>query len=95
LEQLMRLLVASRIKPYYLHHLDLARGTGHFRTSIAEGQALMRQLRGRVSGLCQPAYVLDIPGGHGKVPIGPGYLDGAGDYTVEDYRGGRHRYRDR
>jgi len=94
LEQLTRLLVASRIKPYYLHHLDLARGTGHFRTSIAEGQALMRALRGRVSGLCQPVYVLDIPGGHGKVPIGPGYLDGEGDYTVEDYRGGRHAYRD-
>jgi len=94
LEQLMRLLVASRIKPYYLHHLDLARGTGHFRTSIAEGQALMRALRGRVSGLCQPVYVLDIPSGHGKVPIGPGYLEGDGDYTVEDFRGARHRYHD-
>ncbi|MSP89490.1 MAG: lysine-2,3-aminomutase-like protein [Alphaproteobacteria bacterium] len=94
LEALMRALVAARIKPYYLHHGDLARGTGHFRTTIEEGQALMRALRGRVSGLCQPSYVLDLPGGHGKVPVGPGYLNRAGDggYTVEDYRGRRHAY---
>ena len=71
LEALMRALVGLRIKPYYLHHLDLARGTGHCRTSIARGQALMRQSPGRISGHCQPVYMLDIPGGHGKVPIGP------------------------
>jgi lysine 2,3-aminomutase len=96
LAALMRALVRARIKPYYLHHLDLARGTGHFRTTIAEGQALMRALRGRVSGLAQPSYVLDIPGGHGKVPIGPSYIEPgtAGAYEVEDYRGGRHDYRD-
>src|ERR1700720_3775885 len=69
LEALFRALVAMRVKPYYLHHADLARGTGHFRTGIATGQRLMRSLRGRVSGLCQPTYVLDIPGGYGKVPI--------------------------
>jgi len=89
LEQLFRCFVRHRIKPYYLHHADLAPGTGHFRTTIAEGQALMRQLRGRVSGLCQPEYVLDIPGGHGKVPVGPSYLDGN---TVEDWRGAHHAY---
>ena len=71
LEALFRGLVAMRVKPYYLHHLDLAPGTGHFRTGLAEGQALLRALRGRVSGLCQPAYVLDLPGGAGKVPVGP------------------------
>jgi lysine 2,3-aminomutase len=70
----MRAFVACRIKPYYLHHADLAPGTGHLRTSIEAGQELMRRLRGRVSGLCQPAYVLDIPGGAGKVPIGPQYI---------------------
>ena len=70
LEALLRAFVANRIKPYYLHHPDLAPGTSHFRLSIAEGQALMGALRGRVSGLCQPTYVLDIPGGHGKVPVG-------------------------
>ena len=71
LEALFRRLVAMRVKPYYLHHADLARGTAHFRTGIAAGQRLVRSLRGRVSGLCQPTYVLDIPGGYGKVPIGP------------------------
>ena len=71
---LMRALVECRIKPYYLHHADLAPGTAHLRTTIAEGQGLMRALHGRYSGLCQPAYVLDIPGGYGKSPIGPSYL---------------------
>ncbi|HEX2724656.1 MAG TPA: lysine-2,3-aminomutase-like protein, partial [Beijerinckiaceae bacterium] len=71
LGSLMRAFVETRIKPYYLHHGDLAPGTARFRTSIAEGQSLMRALRGRLSGLCQPAYMLDIPGGHGKSPIGP------------------------
>ncbi len=88
---LLRALVECRIKPYYLHHGDLAPGTAHFRTSIAAGQALMRTLRGRVSGLCQPAYVLDIPGGFGKSPIGPNYLsdDSA---VIEDFNGRRHPY---
>jgi lysine 2,3-aminomutase len=74
LEALMRAFVECRIKPYYLHHGDLAPGTSHLRTSLARGQQLMRDLRGRVSGLCQPDYVLDIPGGHGKAPVGPNYL---------------------
>ena len=89
LEALMRAFVECRIKPYYLHHADLAPGTSHFRTSIEEGQALMRALRGRVSGLAQPAYVLDIPGGHGKVPVGPGYIDMCGEAgaVVEDING--------
>jgi lysine 2,3-aminomutase len=97
LEALFRALVALRVKPYYLHHADLAPGTGHFRTSIATGQALVRDLRGRVSGLCQPTYVLDVPGGAGKVPIGPSYLRESerGDGTVvEDWQGKLHRYPD-
>jgi lysine 2,3-aminomutase len=89
LEALMRAFVEARIKPYYLHHLDPAPGTARFRTSIAHGQALMRQLRGRVSGLCQPDYVLDITGGFGKSPIGPGYLSAEGD-TVTDWRQQQH-----
>ncbi len=87
---LLRAFVETRIKPYYLHHGDLAPGTGHFRTSIEDGQAILRALRGRLSGLCQPAYVLDIPGGFGKVPIGPTYLDGEG--RVEDLEGAWHVY---
>ena len=93
LDQLMRALVAARVKPYYLHHPDLVRGTGHFRVPIARGQELMRALRGRLSGLAQPTYVLDVPGGHGKVPVGPGYLgDDPDALTVEDAFGGRHPY---
>ena len=92
LEALLRALVATRIKPYYLHHADLAPGTARFRTTIAAGQALLRDLRGRVSGLCQPTYVLDIPGGFGKVPIGPCYVSELADGTtcVEDPNGRKH-----
>ena len=89
LQQLMRALVESRVKPYYLHHPDLAPGTRHLRVGLEEGQALARTLRRVASGLCQPTYVLDIPGGHGKVPVGPGYL---GEGEVTDPRGGRHAY---
>jgi len=86
---LMRALVECRIKPYYLHHADHAPGTAHLRTSIAEGQALMRALHGRYSGLCQPNYVLDIPGGHGKSPIGPTFLSADGG-EITDFKGARH-----
>ena len=94
LEALMRAFVECRIKPYYLHHADLAPGTSHFRTTIEDGQALMRALRGRVSGLAQPTYVLDIPGGYGKIPVGPGYVDMCGDAgaMVEDINGVKRRY---
>jgi len=88
---LMRALVECRIKPYYLHHADLAPGTAHFRTAIGEGQEIMRALRGRYSGLCQPQYVLDIPGGHGKSPIGPSYLS-ADQTEIVDFKGARHAY---
>ena len=94
LTALFRALVAMRVKPYYLHHGDLARGTSHFRTSIEQGQDIMRELRRTVSGLCQPLYVLDIPGGFGKVPVGPSYIhpgeDGA--LQVTDIQGGKHAY---
>ena len=87
---LMRAFVETRIKPYYLHQGDLAPGTGHLRTSVEEGRAVMREMRGRFSGLCQPTYVLDIPDGHGKVPIGPDYLARGGE--VEDPNGVSHPY---
>ncbi|MEZ5890086.1 MAG: lysine-2,3-aminomutase-like protein [Xanthobacteraceae bacterium] len=84
---LMRAFVEARIKPYYLHHADLAPGTAHLRTSLADGQALMRGLRTRLSGLCQPAYVLDLPGGAGKVPVGPAYLrPGPAEAVTHSYR---------
>ena len=89
LESLFRAMVTERIKPYYLHHPDLAPGTSHFRLPIVEGQALMRSLRGRLSGLAQPTYVLDIPGGAGKVPIGPNMVEPEG---VRDPAGRLHLY---
>jgi lysine 2,3-aminomutase len=93
LERLMRAFVENRIKPYYLHHGDLAPGTAHLRTDLAEGQTLMRALRGRLSGLAQPTYVLDIPGGHGKVPVGPDYLrDSEDGLRVTDPNGCEHPY---
>jgi lysine 2,3-aminomutase len=94
LTALFRGLVAMRVKPYYLHHPDLARGTAGFRPNLAEGRALMRALRGRVSGLCQPTYVLDLPGGAGKVPVGPCYaVPGEGEaWWVEDPAGTQHPY---
>ena len=95
LEALFRALLRNRVKPYYLHHCDLARGTNHFRTTIAQGQALMAQLRGRLSGAALPTYVLDIPGGHGKVPIGPGYVIPDGDgFQISDPKGTLHTYSD-
>ncbi len=92
LEALMRAFVECRIKPYYLHHGDLAPGTSHLRTTLAQGQELVRSLRGRVSGLCQPDYVLDIPGGHGKAPIGPNYLSDANSFSQGRERQGETRY---
>jgi lysine 2,3-aminomutase len=95
LAALMRAFVETRIKPYYLHHGDLAPGTSHLRLTLDEGQALVRALLGRVSGLCQPTYVVDIPGGHGKAPVGPVYAARAGDgWQIEDWRGKSHDYAD-
>jgi lysine 2,3-aminomutase len=94
LEQLFRRLVTLKVRPYYLHHPDLAPGTSHFRVPIETGQALVHTLRQTVSGLCMPTYVLDIPGGFGKVPIGPAYLGAkSSDYReVKDARGMSHCY---
>jgi lysine 2,3-aminomutase len=88
LEGLLRAMIAARVKPYYLHQLDPAPGTARFHVPIAEGQTLLAGLRGRVTGLAWPTYVLDIPGGAGKVPIGPSYLDAQGG--VNDPSGKRH-----
>lgn len=96
LTQLFRKLLVNRVKPYYLHHGDLAKGTHHFRTSIKRGQEIVRQLRGPLSGLCQPQYVLDLPGGYGKVPIGHQYLEqvSSDTYQLEDVFGGKQTYID-
>jgi lysine 2,3-aminomutase len=88
LEALFRAMLAARVKPYYLHQLDRAPGTARFHVPIEEGRRLLASLRGRVTGLAWPTYVLDIQGGYGKVPIGPDYLEAAD--SVRDVRGKRH-----
>jgi lysine 2,3-aminomutase len=97
LAALMRAFVEARVKPYYLHHGDLAPGTAHWRVPIAKGQELMRLLRVRLSGLATPTYVLDIPGGRGKVPVGPLWIrtEGDGTHVVTDPQGREHVYVDR
>ena len=99
LEALMRAFVEARVKPYYLHHGDLAPGTAHFRVAVAAGQALMRELRRRLSGLAMPAYVLDIPGGARQgADRAERYVAAAADGTWRRRRPGRasaHRYDDR
>ncbi|PTM39301.1 lysine-2,3-aminomutase-like protein [Bosea sp. 124] len=96
LSALMRAFVENRVKPYYLHHPDLAPGTARFRLSLEEGQALVKSLRGHLSGLCQPTYILDIPGGAGKIPVGPAFLSACGapgaEAFAEDRHGEQHRY---
>lgn len=93
LAALMQRFVELRVRPYYLHHPDLAPGTAHFRVPMAKGRALVKALRGHISGLCQPTYVLDIPGGHGKAVVAESVVCASGDgFEVEDFRGGRHQY---
>ncbi|CAN2535201.1 hypothetical+protein [Methylocapsa aurea] len=94
LEQLMRALVTAQIKPYYLHHPDLAPGTGHFRLSLERGRALYGALAQRLSGIALPSYVLDIPGGFGKVPLQRSHLEGdeKNGWIVHDRAGRRHPY---
>lgn len=77
------------IKPYYLHHCDLTHGLTHFRTTIEEGLAIMQKLRGHLSGVCLPQYVLDLPGGNGKIPLGPSYVVGNEGFcwTFRNYQG--------
>jgi len=93
LEALFRALTELRVKPYYLHHPDKVPGAGHFRVSIEEGQILMRALRAKTSGLALPTYVLDIPGGFGKIPLEDAYIERQGDFLyVTDHKGRRHLY---
>jgi lysine 2,3-aminomutase len=93
LEALLRAFLECRIKPYYLHHPDLAPGTSHFRVSIDEGLALMRSLRARLTGLAIPSYVLDIPGGYAKVPLESRDAEKTpAGWRLRDPEGRWHRY---
>ena len=89
IEDLFKIMVINRIKPYYLHQLDFARGTSHFRTDIDKGLKILKDLQGRISGLCQAKYVIDIPEGYGKSPVTSLYWTGD---TIEDWQGVSHPY---
>ena len=94
LENLFLSLTAMKIKPYYLHHPDKAPGTSHFRLTLEEGRALVTGLWGRISGIAQPTYVVDIPGGHGKVPAHESMIEQDSDgYILTDFKGKKHPYR--
>jgi lysine 2,3-aminomutase len=82
MQQLVKGLLKMRVRPYYLHHMDLAAGTGHFRTRIESGLDIVAALRGPVSGLAVPHYVIDAPGGKGKIPLQPEYLVRLGETAL-------------
>jgi len=86
--ELMRGLLRIRVRPYYIHQMDLVRGGGHFRTRVEEGVEIVRALRGPISGLAIPHYVIDLPGGKGKVPVLPEYVERLGETVVLRTPGG-------
>jgi len=95
MKELMQRLLAIRVRPYYIHQMDLVQGTGHFRTPLAKGIEIMEALRGHTSGLATPYYLIDLPGGKGKVPVLPEYVERRGDVLlVRNYLGEIVEYRD-
>ncbi|MGH2542693.1 MAG: lysine 2,3-aminomutase, partial [Ardenticatenaceae bacterium] len=86
---LVHTLVRNRIRPYYLYQCDLVEGAGHFRTPVSVGIEIMEALRGHTSGYAVPTYVVDAPGGGGKIPVGPTYLisQGANKVVLRNYEG--------
>lgn len=94
LTALFQKLLQLRVRPYYLHHPDLVRGTGHFRPAIEKGLNMMAAIQGHTSGLCLPHYVIDVPGGGGKVPLLPEYIQSreGGNLTLRTYNGNTYDY---
>ena len=96
LEALFRGLVRARVRPYYLLQADPVRGTGHLRTPLAAGLAIMERLQGRLAGIALPKLICDTPGGRGKVPLSPDYVvsRSGGDTVLRTFRGEHVTYRD-
>jgi lysine 2,3-aminomutase len=82
-------LLMCRVKPYYLYQTDLIAGSAHLRTSVSKGLEIMEQLRGHTTGYAVPQYVIDAPGGGGKVPVNPEYVlcRNAGRVLIRNYEG--------
>lgn len=94
MKRLMQKLLSIRVRPYYIYQADLVQGTEHFRTTVEEGLEVIRALRGHTSGMAVPAYVIDAPGGGGKIPLLPNYLQSLGDnVTLKNYQGDSYFYR--
>ncbi|MBI2874957.1 MAG: lysine 2,3-aminomutase [Firmicutes bacterium] len=89
MRELVHLLVRMRVRPYYLYQCDLSRGLEHFRTPVAAGIEIVESLRGHTSGFCVPTYVVDAPGGGGKIPVGPNYVlsHSASKVILRNYEG--------
>lgn len=95
MKRLMQLLLSVRVRPYYLHQMDMVRGTGHFKTPLACGLEIMKKLRGHTSGLAVPYYMVDLPGGKGKVPVLPDQVEWTeGKVTFVNYLGEQVDYPD-
>jgi lysine 2,3-aminomutase len=94
MRELLYGLVQARVRPYYLYQCDLVRGSGHFRTKVEVGIEMIRALTGNITGFAIPRYVIDAPGGGGKVPIGPDYLLGLDDRSARmlNYEGEQYTY---
>lgn len=82
MRKLMHKLTANRVRPYYIYQCDLAEGLEHFRTTVAKGIEIMEHLRGHISGLAVPTFVVDAPGGGGKIPIQPNYVVSQHEHKV-------------
>jgi lysine 2,3-aminomutase len=80
--KLVQNLVRMRVRPYYLYQCDLVEGVGHFRTPVAKGIEIIEGLRGHTSGYSVPTFVVDAPGGGGKIPLGPNYLMSMSDHKI-------------
>jgi len=95
MKKLMQKLLTIRVRPYYIHHMDLVQGTSHFRTSVEQGKKIMASLRGHTSGMATPYYVIDLPKGKGKVPVLPDDVKRDGKILyLRNYRGEITEYTD-
>jgi len=93
MKRLMQKLLSIRVRPYYIYQADLVQGTDHFRTSVEEGLEVIKALRGHTSGMAVPAFVIDAPGGGGKIPLLPDYLQSLGSEVIlKNYQGETYRY---
>lgn len=96
MKRLMHELVKIRVRPYYIYQCDPVRGTSHFRTSITTGIQIMEKLRGHTSGYAVPTYVVDAPGGGGKIPVAPNYItaQSKGEFTLRNFKGETYTYKE-